>query len=169
VHVQFSTTYGNAPTSGGKNEPCARARAAVRARGQISLVHVTAIVHQGWSVKGVVGAVSLHRPPIGRLHSRRGDAPECAGMRGQVTTISRGDFTKTRAARDEQGAFIDLGENPGRCVLFFMNLRCRPRPFIPPRHLYPRLHSAISSMRRRRRVQRNSLIAMIDFNRSLTS
>jgi len=75
------TTYGNAPTSGGKNEPGARARSSACTR------DVATIVHQGWSVKGC-RALSLPRPPIRRLRSRRG--AECA-MRtwnARATTIT---------------------------------------------------------------------------------
>jgi len=121
-----STTYGNAPTSGGKNEPCARARArlCVRAGRYRLYTCVTTIVHQGWSAKGC-RALSLHfRPPIRRLHSRRGDfhrdAAECADYDDSARRSHEDGVSRERGGMNRRGARLSISAKIQADAFYFL-------------------------------------------------
>lgn len=124
-----STTHGNAPTSGGKNEPWLRARA--RARGQISAVHVTRRPLSTGLVRRGVSCTSPCRFPIEKkLHSRaatsrifiRDTIGENAGRNPCSPFYRALMMPDSRRGQERKSAFIDPRKNLGRCVPVFYKL-----------------------------------------------
>lgn len=127
-----STTYGSAPTSGGKNELCVRVRAFVCsfvrlvARTSRSRVRIS-VVHAMWrllSRGGCEGASYISTPSISysKILSPR-DSDEIF-VRFERGVVLIGDFTNL-GGHGEQSSVYRFRENPGRSILSFINLSRR--------------------------------------------